>query len=479
MMNFKPYLDQLKIMLDELSIQDYFASSEKPREKQIDDLPNPLSQALKKTEKNLPNMRYPIVFASIALLVFFGGFTLWSCLVPLETAAVASGKIIVDTRPKNVQHLEGGIVKKFFVKEGSRVKQGDPLIELDATQSRAKFKLLKNQAYRLLASEARLIAARDDAKQITWPSSLLSLSQDAAVRRNMKMQQALFTSNQETLNKTLAILKQRVTQIHRQIEAYNAQVTSETVQSKFIQEEIVAYEYLDKRHLIDKPRLLAVKREAARLNGNRGEHLGLIAQSEEKIGETEEQIIATKEQYLQKTLDDLDKVQKELTDVLQQKIAAEDVFRRTLIVAPVSGIVANLSIHQVGAVITPGQSFMTIVPDQDKLIVEAEISPLDIDIVHPGLSAKVRLIAYKQRTLPPLEGVVSLVSPDSVFNDKTQTAYFSARIVISGKALAHYPRVKLYPGMPVQVMIIVEKRSAFEYFMQPIKDSFTKAFREE
>ncbi len=433
----------------------------------------------KQHEGKRPSINNAIILGSVALFIFIGGFILWSLLVPLETAAVAPGKIIVDTNSKNVQHLEGGIVKKIFVKEGSKIKQGDPLIEIDATQSKAKLSLLTNQLYRLLAGEARLVAARDNAQTITWPAQLLELKNDAEANKNMQTQQGLFQANRQALNKNLDILKQRIDQIKQQIEAYKAQVTSATTQLKLVQEEVTAYEYLDTKHLIEKPKLLAVKREAARLAGNRGEHLGLIAQSEEKIGETEQQIISVKEQYLQKTLDELDKVQKELVDVLHQKIAAEDIFNRAIISAPVSGTVTDMTIHQEGAVILAGRPFMTIVPDQDKLIVEAEISPMDIDIVHPGLTAKVRLTAYKQRSLPPLIGQVSLVSPDSVMNEKTGATYFVARIVISAKELAHYPHVKLYPGMPVQAMIIVEKRSPFQYFIQPLKDSFTKAFREE
>lgn len=420
-----------------------------------------------------------ILLGSIALFIFVGGFTLWSLLVPLETAAVAQGKIIVDTNSKEVQHLEGGIVKKLFVEEGSKVKAGDPLIELDPTQAKARLELLQNQLYRLLASEARLIAERDDATQITWPARLLALKNNPEVMKNMQVQQEIFNSDLKTLQQNLAILEQRIIQIKKQIDAYQAQVTSETRQLELVQEEITAYEYLDKRHLIEKPKYLAVKREAARLIGDRGEHQGLIAQAEEKIGETQQQIIAIQQQELQKTLDDLDKVQKDLADVLQQEIAAQDVFTRTTITAPVSGTVIGLTVHHAGAVILPGKTFMSIVPNQDKLIVEAEVTPLDIDVVHVGLEAKVRFIAYKQRKFPPLVGKVVLVSPDSIIDEKTGQAHFLVRIVINASELINYPEVKLYPGMPVQVMIIVEKRTAFRYFIQPIMDSFTKAFREE
>lgn len=438
---------------------------------------NELSKIIKVSPS--PIIKSAVSFGIIVLVVFFGSFVLWTFLSSLETAAIAPGKVTVDTNRKTVQHLEGGIIKKIYIREDSRVKAGDLLIKLDDTQSNASLTLLKGRTNELLAAEARLKTERDGLKKIEFPEKLLKQSKSSKVKNILKGQRNIFKASRRSVSGRIKILNQRIVQLEKEIESLNAQVTSESKQLELIEEEIVAVKFLEKKKLIEKPRLLALQREAARLLGNRGEHLGLIAKARQKIGETQSQIITVQDDHLKNTLIELRETQQQLADLLQKEKAAQDILDRTEIRAPKSGRIVGLRQHTVGGVIIPGGEVLDIVPSDDKLIIEARINPLDIDIVHEGLLAKIKLTAFKQRHTPTIEGIVTHISADSFQDEKTNESFYRVTIDIPPEELKKIKGLKLYPGMPTQVMIIVDDRSPFSYFFSPIRDSFSRAFKEQ
>lgn len=425
-----------------------------------------------------PPIRQAVLFGFIVLGAFLGIFGLWALFAPLESASVANGKVIVATNRKTIQHLEGGIIKQILVKEGNVVKAGDPLIILEDTQASATVELLRDEANSLQANEARLTAERDHAN-ITWPPELSKHQDEPDAQKIMKTQQELFESDTKAFAGQLQILQERIEQLNKQIESTQAQVTSNDEQLKWIGEELKAVEAMVEKKLVEKPRLWALYREAARLKGNRDELVGTIAASQQKIGETEQQIITLKDSTQQKILQQLTDIQSKLTDTMNRLKAAEDVLARTVIKAPQSGTVVGLQEHTIGGVIGAGKPILDIVPNQDELIIEARINPLDIDVVHVGLPARVQLVAYKRRSTPWLEGKVTYISADSFQDQQTNQSYYTARVTVDAKELKSLKNITLYPGMPVQVMIITDKLTPFIYFLTPIKDSFTRAFREQ
>jgi HlyD family type I secretion membrane fusion protein len=426
-----------------------------------------------------PPIRQAVLFGAVILLVFVGTFLLWALLAPLESAAIADGKIVVDTSRKTIEHLEGGIIARLYVQEGSQVKQGDLLIELDDTQALARLDLLRGQINHFYGLAARLLAERDNKDKVRFPKRLINQKDNPSVQQIMQSQRAIFAANKATFNGQIVILQQRIKQLEKEIDSLQAQVESDSRQLELINEEIEAVAYLEARKLIERPRLLALKREAARLKGERGENLGLIAKAEQGIGETQSQIIATKDNRQKEILEDLREVRQKLTDLLEEERAAEDVLKRTAIRAPQDGTVVGLKKHTVGGVLSPSEEVMEIVPSKDELIIEARVSPLDIDVVYPGLIAKVKLTAFKQRSTPSLDGKVDTVSADILQDEYSGETYYSARIKIDGEQLKKVSHVKLYPGMPSQVMIITDHRTPMQYFLSPIKDSFNRAFREQ
>ena len=199
----------------------------------------------------------------------------------------------------------------------------------------------------------------------------------------------------------------------------------------------------------------------------------------QKMGETRMQILSLRQQQKKEVLDELRDTQEKLAEELEKEKAAADTFRRTFIVAPQAGIVHDLKVFTQGGVIRAGEAIMEVVPDKVKLIIQAQVNPNDIDVVHKGLEAQVRLTALKARTTPTLTGRVIHVSADALVDRQTKASYFEALVAINPGQLKRLRNVKLYPGMPVEVLIISHKITPWDYFVAPIKSSMQRAFRED
>lgn len=429
--------------------------------------------------------RHPITnsisrIGMVILVVFLGGFLIWAAFFPLESGAIAPGRIVIESNRKTVQHLEGGIVSQIFVHEGSKVKKGDKLIQLDETQVIANLQLFRNQTNLLLAREASLKASRDNAEKVIFPERLLELAKagNPEVQSMLHDEEHLFISRKKTLNDGIESLKNKIDQLKNEIESLRAQVKSSGDQLALINEELQSWDSL-KKDYVDKPKVLALKREATKLEGDRNEQLALIARAEQRITESQLNITNFIDSKENEVLKQLEETEYNLLTNLEKETAAQDIVKRSLITAPQEGIVLNLKFHTIGGVIAPREPIMDIVPEQEKLIVEAKINPINIAVVRAGLQAKVRLTAYKQRSTPSLDGVVDSVSADTFKDDRTNETYYLARVSVDKKELAKLPDVSLLPGMPVTVLIIVNKRTPLQYFMMPIIESFHRAFREE
>lgn len=415
----------------------------------------------------------------IVIVIFFGGFAMWSYLVPIESAAIAPGKVTVAGNRRTIQHLEGGIIKNIYVKDGTKIKEGEILVKLDDTQPEIILQLAQNEVYELLAIESRLSSERDKLGRIVFADRLLEQASNPKVARLMQAQNSIFKANKETFEGNVKILQQRIIQLQEQIKGTQAQLTSNTDQYKLIQEEVVSVAALEKKKLIERPKLLELQREMARLAGLRGQNLSEMSTLQQKIGETQAQILTIASTQLKETLTELRDTGQKLHEQLEKERSATDVLTRTSVRSPQDGEVVGLKFHTVGGVIKPGDSIMDIVPSRDKLVIEVRINPLDINVVHRGLLARVQLTAFKQRTTPSLAGKVEDVSADIFQDQQSNQSYYTARVSIDPKELLKLKGQVLYPGMPAQVMIITEKRTPLQYFFLPIKQSFSRAFREQ
>jgi len=426
-----------------------------------------------------PPVGRPLLAAAIIILVFFGGFGTWAALAPLDSAAVAPGRVTVASNRKTVQHLEGGIVKDLLVKEGDAVAGGEILIQLDDTQSRARLDLLRGRYDKLLATEARLEAEQAFAPGIKFPESLTSRRNQPEVAKVLDAEKNLFQARRRSIEGRIHIFHKRIAQLNKEISGLQAQVAAEQEQIALIEDERASFEILFKRGVVGKARLLRLKREAAELQGDAAEHLSMITQARQRIGETELEINDLKNNMLNQVVGGLRDTQAELVDVSERLKAAEDILVRTGIRAPQAGVVMGLNVHTEAGVIAPGQRLLDIVPEDDTLVIEAQVTPNDIDVVYAGLPAQVRLTAFKQRNTPMLDGKLTRVSADSFTDERSGASYFLARVAIDAAELKKLDGRELYPAMGAEVMIKTGKRTTMDYILAPLTDSLRQAFRED
>jgi HlyD family secretion protein/epimerase transport system membrane fusion protein len=420
-----------------------------------------------------------ILFGLFWIVLLFGGLGGWAATAHISSAVIASGTFVVDSKRKQVQHLEGGIVETLMVRDGDIVAAGDDLVKLDETRPRSMLAIISSSLRKELASEARLIAERDGSDTITFPAELMDRAQLPDVRALIDSQKAIFEARRGSLRGEVAILGQRTAQLGDDIIGLEAQLDAKRRQMAFIEEELKGLRQLMAQGQTTKPRMLALERSSAALRGEEGELLSSVARAKKAIGEAKLEIIQRTKNFQKIVTEELETVQSRLRDLQERAVAARDVLRRIRITAPVSGTVVNMAIHTVGAVIKPGETILELVPGKDSLIAEVTIRPQDVDNVTLNQEAAIRLLAFKQRTTPLLHGKVIYVSADSIENTVTRQQYYAARIEVPDKELARLGELLLQPGMQVEVMIQTGDRTAFQYLVQPIVESVNRAWRED
>lgn len=441
-------------------------------------LPAVLTSALTTTSR--PQVMPVLRIAYIAMGSFLAIFLLWALLAPLSSAAIAPGVLRTEGGGrKAIQHLEGGIIRTIHVREGDRVKAGQPLITIDDTQSGARYAALQAQEDALLAQDARLSAERDGLSRIIYPAQLTSRANDPAVRQIMAAQDTLFASRRNAVASQVSILQQRIGQLQSEVGSYSAQLGSVASQARLLGEEEVGVRTLVNEGLERKSRLLALQRQQAAAEGQRGQLNANIARTRQGMAETSSQIAFVRRQLLTEVASDQRNVQMQLAELREQLTASRDVSQRRQVTAPVDGTVVNLRKVTEGGVIAPAETVMEIVPSAESIVILVRVSPNDIDVVHPGLPAEARLTPYKARVLPLVRGTVERVSADAKYEEATGTLYYEAEVKMDARQLASIPGVRLIPGMPAEVFINLGERSMFSYLVQPLIDSFHRAWREQ
>jgi HlyD family secretion protein len=414
------------------------------------------------------------------VVVFIGGFGAWSAVAPLESAAIAIGSVEAETSRKIVQHLEGGIVTKILVKDGDVVKAGQSLIQLDDTKARATAQALRGQLQEVQAREARLLAERDGRDTIQFPLALRQASEkDLALADVLAGQRRIFDSRRQLYHSQFAILAQRRQQISRQMLGLRYQVNAAEKRADIIRKEMESIVPLVAKGVIAQPRKLSLEREQAEIEGRRGQAQEEMARAEQGVGEANAQILKLHSDRDAEIAQSLREAQALIFQLSERSEAAEDVLARTLVRAPEDGIVTDLRIRTPGGVVAEGQPLLDLVPKHDRLIVTAQVRPDDIDVVHPGLPAQVRLMPYKHRRVPPVQGTLTYVSADRMIDKATERSYYTARIRLDEASLAALPGIEMMAGMPVEVLIKTGKFTAAGYMMRPVMNSFDRAFRED
>lgn len=421
-----------------------------------------------------------LAVASICLL----GFGTWAATAPIDGAVVAAGTFVAAGQNKQVQHLEGGIIRKVDVKEGDVVEAGQTLIRLDPTVSLARLQRLVLRKYRLVAMQMRLRAEIDGAEDFTLPSDPDIDPSNPEVRFIADRQRMELRARRDTLAKQREVLTKEIAGLRESIAGYQAQIDSTNVQVTLFDQELSDKTALLDRDLARKTDVLSLRRARAGLNGQLGELAGRAADSRQQIARAEEQIASLKSSSIQKAIEDLRETETELDDVNEQIRASRDVVERTEIKAPVRGIVVKLDAHTMGGVVAAGGTLLELLPINDDLIIEGRISPAQVTHVIRGQAATVRLSALNQRQTPMVSGHVIYVSADTVSDHADgvaagRSSSFVVRVRLDDKDLqTKLPNFKATPGMPADLYIRTGERTLVSYLMEPVMGSLSKAFRE-
>lgn len=426
-----------------------------------------------------PDINAAVRYGFILVFVFLGGFLFWAMQFELSSAAVAEGEIKVYSKVRDIQHLEGGIVKALYVRDSQSVKAGDKLLLLESTQSHATTRSLELQLYALEALEERLLAERDDKKTLSFPKHIND-SLDRDVQKIKKGQRRLFNARRKTKIDNAELLKAKINLLKDEVASTALQAKSADDVIVHMSKELAAFSALEKNHYVEKTQILRLKRELAKEQKERHEVVASIAQAKQRINDTQLQLLNLDKEYIDQVIAELRDTRERLFSVRQEYKSAKDVSKRALIRAPISGKIVSMTVDTLGAVISPGQTVMNIVPSDDQLIIEAKINPNDIDVVTVGLKAQVMLSALKTRNLDPIEAEVVTISGDILIDQQSGMKYYLAELKINPESLKNLPKnIKLQPGMPAQVNIILYPRTLWRYATQPLMDTFNRAFRED
>ncbi|AXA53612.1 HlyD family type I secretion periplasmic adaptor subunit [Pseudomonas thivervalensis] len=413
----------------------------------------------------------------LMLLVTFGLFGGWAALAPLDSSALAPGVVTVKSYRKTVQHLEGGIVRELRVHDGDLVKSGDVLLVLDNTQARSEMEAMRSQLIAALQLQARLEAERD---ALPEPLAVPALDPaDLRVQEARDSEARIFQARRTSLLGEIGLQEKTIGQIEEQIRGFKAIIASKQALAASYQEEIVDLRALLAEGYVDKQRLREQERSLARLQTETAESQSEIAQAHVHIDEARLKILQLKKTFASEVAGLLGDARTKVYELRERLATLQDRDQRTDILAPESGMVMGMTVHTLGAVVSPGTALLDIVPANEELIVEAQVSPMDIDRIALGKLADIRFSAFKSSTTPVMEGRLVQISADRLINKDTGTAYYLARVALTDKGRQTLGNLTLVPGMPVEVLVNTGARTLLQYLMQPASNVFARSLIED
>ncbi len=432
-----------------------------------------------KATKPKTGTRGIIAVGTLAFLALFCGGGAWLATASLSGAVIARGHVVVDGEPKEVQHLDGGIVSAIAVNDGTQVQKGDIVMRLDDTVPAANVDIYRNRLLEAFARRSRLQAEHLGLDRIRWPKPA-DLPHGSVLSEDLKSAQiSLFEARRKSNAGERHRAMRKIAQFRSQIEGIRAQKTSIRKQRALQEEELAAMQTLYDQGHASPAALRKIRQQIALLEGGYGEAVAEDAKAQAAISETEIAILQNERAFAESVIRDITVADTEISEISQQFHAARKQLARTRIQAPASGLVHRLSVVTVGGVVAAGSSLMQIVPQDRALKISAAIEPRDIDEIRPGQSAVIRPGAYSQRNAPDLQGKIETISATTMVDETTGSAYYKALISVEDPATGEAADAALLPGMPVEVFLVTADRSALNYLIKPALDQINRAMREE
>jgi len=425
-------------------------------------------------------LRRPMMVGAGVIGAFVVGLGLWASVAKLSTGVTAPAEVRVDANRKTLRPKVTSTVKQILVHEGQLVRAGQPLLLFNDVEAKAAVDVLQSQYDTFSAQNARFSAEATGKRALEFPADLTARMSDPTVATLIHDQQFLFTSRAELFQAQSAVLEQRIDQQQTQVQGTQAQLDSIVEQQRLTEEELDGYRKLNEQGFAPKTLILRYERSLADLAGNKGRLLSEIARLKQQQGETRMQLDSLRSERQSQSAEGLRDNQAKLADVIPRLTAARQTLEGMTVRSPVDGYIFNLTQFTVGGVVGPGEVMMDVVPSGTPLTVTAMIDPKDVQEVHVGMPARVRLTGLNQRFNDALQATVSVVSADRITNEKTGQGTYRVDLRIAPSELKKLHKgVQLTPGMPAMALIVTGQRSVMGFLISPITNTFQDAFREQ
>lgn len=408
----------------------------------------------------------------------FGVAGAWAATVRLDRAVISTGVIVAETSRKVVQHFEGGMVQAVLVKDGQTVRSGDVLLRIDPLQSQASADLFRNQLDAALVLEARLRAEQAQSDDLQLPADIAARRNEPVLARMIGDQAGQLAERRTTLKGQLALIEAKVTQLRTEISGLAVEKSSVEQQVGFIRQELEGLRSLHERNLIPLSRLLVMERERTRLEGVIGRSVAERAKAENAISEAGLQVTQLKQKLQEAVTGQLLETRQRIGELREKLVVAQDVFRRHEIRASHDGVIQGLKVFAIGQVVRSGEPLMEIVPTADRLVVNVQFSPNDLEAVHAGMRAEIKFPTFQARRTPAVFGTLTVVSRDRLVDEGSKQAYFAGTVEIDEHQLPAEVRHRLLAGLPAEVVVSAGERTALEYLFAPFFDAMGRAFHE-
>lgn len=427
--------------------------------------------------------RRDLMIGAGIIVAFFVLFLGWAAFAPLDAGAFAQGQVAVSGNRQAVQHRDGGVVSALHVAEGDTVKQGQILLEVAGGELAAVERGLTGQVLALLAQRSRLIAERDKLGAVPTPAEFANLPPEdqPLAAEAMRLQRLQFGARSTGRSTERGVLQQRISQLEQQINGFERQIEANEEQRRLINDELTGMRSLAAQGYAPLTRVRALERTAAALDGEQGSLRAQVARAREQVGETRLQMMAVGAGLNEDVAEQLRNIEVQLNELQPRLVSTRAQIARNQVRAPVSGQVVGLTAFTTGGVIQAGQTLMEIVPANASQIIVAQISPSDVDNLRVGMDTEVKFPGLREGNPPILHGRVTRISADSFTEEANGARYFRAEIVVPEAELAKLGRLAstIRPGSPVEVVVLLRKRTALTYLFEPLLQSLWRSGSEQ
>lgn len=427
--------------------------------------------------------RPPVRSSVVATVIVFGiaaaALSLWANMLPMTGGVIAKGEVAVEANRRGVQSKAGGTIKTLHVSEGTRVEKGDVVATFDRVEAKADYDVFDAVYLRTLAKHSRLKSEAAGGTQIVWADELQRRRDESQVSQLMQFEAELFDARQQHLEGRREILLSRIDEFQTRQDAITAQLNGMRDRLSLTEEEAANVNELLKKGYERRPRLLELQRDIAELLGEVGALESTRASLLEAENGAKLELASLIYEHRSNVIGELTQAEGDLSEHVERRLRSKSLLENTELRAPEAGTVVGLNFYGAGGVVGPGEVIFDLVPTPDALLIVAQIRTEDIDAVHIGQSAEVRLLAFNQRYTDPVPGRVTHVSADRLIDPATQDPYFEVFVRLAPNNQWVQSDLQLQPGMPVDVVLTTEERTFLEYLMSPILRAMFLGFREE